>query len=39
MPIHNFAQIRRFSQGCGAGIPAWLERLFDGVEESSPCTA
>ena len=36
MPIHNFAQIRRFSQGCGAGIPAWLERLFEGVDETSP---
>lgn len=36
MPIHNFTQIRRFSLGCGAGIPAWLERLFAGVDESSP---
>jgi methylenetetrahydrofolate reductase (NADPH) len=36
MPIHNFAQIRRFSLGCGAGIPPWLERLFDGVDETSP---
>ena len=36
MPIHNFTQIKRFSQGCGAGIPAWLERLFEGVDESSP---
>ena len=36
MPIHNFGQIRRFSLGCGAGIPAWLERLFAGVDESSP---
>ena len=36
MPIHNFAQIRRFSLGCGAGIPDWLERLFDGVAEGSP---
>jgi methylenetetrahydrofolate reductase (NADPH) len=36
MPIHNFTQIKRFSQGCGAGIPPWLERLFDGVDESSP---
>ncbi len=36
MPIHNFAQIRRFSLGCGAGVPPWLERLFDGVDESSP---
>jgi methylenetetrahydrofolate reductase (NADPH) len=36
MPIHSFAQIRRFSLGCGAGIPAWLERLFAGVDEGSP---
>jgi methylenetetrahydrofolate reductase (NADPH) len=36
MPIHNFTQIRRFSQGCGASIPAWLEQLFAGVDESSP---
>jgi methylenetetrahydrofolate reductase (NADPH) len=36
MPIHNFAQIKRFSLACGAGIPVWLERLFAGVDESSP---
>lgn len=35
MPIHSFSQIRRFSLGCGAGIPGWLERLFAGVDESS----
>jgi methylenetetrahydrofolate reductase (NADPH) len=36
MPIHNFSQIRRFSLACGAGIPDWLERLFTGVDETSP---
>ena len=36
MPIHNFTQIQRFSAVCGAGIPAWLEQLFDGVDEGSP---
>lgn len=36
MPIHSFSQIRRFSQACGAGIPDWLVRLFDGVPEGSP---
>lgn len=36
MPIHNFSQIKRFSLACGASIPAWLERLFAGVEENSP---
>jgi methylenetetrahydrofolate reductase (NADPH) len=36
MPIHSFTQIRRFSAACGAGVPAWLEALFDGVEDDSP---
>ena len=36
MPIHSFSQIKRFSQGCGAGVPVWLDRLFDGVDEGSP---
>ena len=36
MPIHSFSQIRRFSLGCGARVPGWLERLFAGVEENSP---
>ncbi len=35
MPIHNFQQIKRFSERCGAGIPGWLVRLFDGVEPAS----
>lgn len=32
MPIHNFVQIKRFSERCGASIPGWLAKLFDGVE-------
>jgi methylenetetrahydrofolate reductase (NADPH) len=36
MPIHSFTQIRRFSAACGAGIPPWLLRLFEGVEDGSP---
>ncbi len=36
MPIHSFTQIRRFSAACGAGVPPWLEALFDGVEDGSP---
>ena len=39
MPIHNFAQIKRFSAACGAGIPAWLEQLFEGVDGNSPLHA
>ena len=33
MPIHSFAQIKRFSSMCGATIPAWLEELFHGLDE------
>ncbi len=33
MPIHNFAQICRFSEGCGAGVPGWLRELFDGLDD------
>jgi methylenetetrahydrofolate reductase (NADPH) len=35
MPIHSFAQVRRFSAACGASIPPWLAALFEGVEEGS----
>ena len=35
MPIHNFTQIKRFSLA-RAGIPAWLERLFEVSTKSSP---
>ena len=35
MPIHNFQQIKRFSERCGAGVPGWLVRLFDGVEPAT----
>jgi methylenetetrahydrofolate reductase (NADPH) len=33
LPVTNFAQVVRFSRGCGAGVPAWLSRLFDGLDE------
>ena len=36
MPIHSFTQIKRFSAACGASIPAWLQSMFEGVEDSSP---
>lgn len=36
MPIHSYSQIRRFSLACGAGFPAWLDALFEGVPEGSP---
>jgi methylenetetrahydrofolate reductase (NADPH) len=33
IPVHDFQQIRRFSLGCGAGVPGWLARLFEGLED------
>ena len=33
MPVSNFTQIARFSALCGATVPAWLARLFEGTEE------
>lgn len=33
MPVSNFAQIARFSALCGASVPDWLGRLFDGTED------
>jgi methylenetetrahydrofolate reductase (NADPH) len=33
MPVHDFAQIRRFSEGCGAGVPDWLGALFEGLDD------
>lgn len=33
MPVHNFAQIKRFSGMCGASVPNWLEALFHGIED------
>lgn len=36
MPIPNFKQIKRFSERCGAGVPDWLVKSFDGVEPNTP---
>ena len=33
MPIGNFAQAQKFAAMCGAKIPDWLARQFDGLEE------
>ncbi|MCY0147902.1 methylenetetrahydrofolate reductase [NAD(P)H] [Hoeflea sp. G2-23] len=33
LPIHNFTQVARFSKLCGASIPNWLARRFDGLEK------
>ena len=33
LPIHNFGQVARFSKLCGASVPDWLARRFDGLEK------
>ena len=33
MPVTNFAQARKFSAMCGAGVPDWMARLFEGLDE------
>jgi len=33
LPVHNFKQMKRFSEGCGAGVPGWLSALFEGLDD------
>ena len=33
LPVTNVAQARKFAGQCGAGIPAWLDQLFEGLDE------
>lgn len=35
LPITNFAQAVKFSAACGASVPAWLGRLFEGLDEDA----
>ena len=32
VPIHNFKQVAGFAGRCGATMPAWLARRFDGLD-------
>jgi methylenetetrahydrofolate reductase (NADPH) len=32
LPVTNFAQVVKFSAACGASVPAWLARLFEGLD-------
>ncbi|MBV8686930.1 MAG: methylenetetrahydrofolate reductase [NAD(P)H] [Alphaproteobacteria bacterium] len=32
LPVSNVTQTRRFAAACGAGIPAWMDRLFEGLD-------
>lgn len=33
LPVTSVANLIRFSQTCGATVPAWLHRLFDGLDD------
>jgi methylenetetrahydrofolate reductase (NADPH) len=33
LPVTNFAQVEKFSASCGASVPAWLRRLFEGLDD------
>jgi methylenetetrahydrofolate reductase (NADPH) len=33
LPVSNVAQTRKFAGLCGAAIPPWLDRLFEGLDD------
>ncbi len=33
LPVTNVAQARKFATACGAAIPAWMDGLFEGLDE------
>jgi methylenetetrahydrofolate reductase (NADPH) len=33
LPVSNVAQTRKFTAACGATIPPWMDRLFEGLDE------
>ncbi len=35
LPVSNFSQVRKFSAMCGASVPAWMARLFEGLDEDA----
>jgi methylenetetrahydrofolate reductase (NADPH) len=37
-PVHNFRQVAGFAARCGASVPAWLARRFDGLDHDPQTT-
>jgi methylenetetrahydrofolate reductase (NADPH) len=35
LPVTNFAQVVKFSGACGASVPTWLARLFEGLDNDA----
>ncbi|HXY90484.1 MAG TPA: methylenetetrahydrofolate reductase [NAD(P)H] [Xanthobacteraceae bacterium] len=33
LPVQNFKQARNFAERCGASVPAWIARRFEGLDE------
>ncbi len=33
LPVSNVAQTRKFAGMCGAAIPGWMDRLFEGLDD------
>ena len=33
MPVTNFASVKRMAAMCGTEVPAWMARLFEGLED------
>ena len=33
LPVSNVATTRRFARACGASIPDWLDRMFEGLDD------
>ncbi len=33
LPVTNFSQVVKFSKACGAGVPVWMAKLFEGLDE------
>lgn len=33
LPVTNFAQVQKFSAACGASVPEWMAKLFEGLDD------
>ncbi len=33
LPVSNFAMLRKMAGSCNTAVPAWLARLFDGLDD------